>query len=73
MNPFNQGQPQGMQPRPNLAQMRQQFEQDPRRYLGGLDIPEGMTDAEQIVRHLASTGQVPPMLRDMVNAKIGGR
>ena len=49
------------------------FLQDPMKYLGNLNIPQGMTDGEQIVRHLASTGQVPPMLRAYVNAQLNGR
>ena len=58
---------------PNMQQMQQQFNQNPMRYLTGLNIPQGMTDPEQIVRHLDSTGQVPPMLQPMVNAKLGRR
>jgi hypothetical protein len=49
------------------------FLQNPMKYLGNLNIPQGMTDGEQIVRHLASTGQVPPMLQGIVNAKLGRR
>lgn len=56
---------------PNMQQMRQQFNQNPMRYLTGLNIPQGMTDPEQIVRHLDGTGQIPPMLQAMVNAKLG--
>lgn len=58
---------------PNMQQMQQQFNQNPMRYLTGLNIPQGMTDPEQIVRHLDSTGQIPPMLQAMVNAKLGRR
>lgn len=58
---------------PNMQQMQQQFNQNPMRYLTGLNIPQGMTDPEQIVRHLDSTGQVPPMLQGIVNAKLGRR
>lgn len=56
---------------PNMAMMQQQFNQNPMRYLTGLNIPQGMTDPEQIVRHLDSTGQIPPMLQARVNAMLG--
>lgn len=56
---------------PNMAMMQQQFNQNPMRYLAGLNIPQGMTDPEQIVRHLDSTGQIPPMLQAKVNAMLG--
>lgn len=56
---------------PNMAMMQQQFNQNPMRYLTGLNIPQGMTDPEQIVRHLDSTGQIPPMLQAKVNAMLG--
>lgn len=56
---------------PNMAMMQQQFNQNPMRYLAGLNIPQGMTDPEQIVRHLDSTGQIPPVLQAKVNAMLG--
>lgn len=56
---------------PNMAMMQQQFNQNPMRYLAGLNIPQGMTDPEQIVRHLDSTGQIPPVLQARVNAMLG--
>lgn len=56
---------------PNVAMLQQQFNQNPMRYLAGLNIPQGMTDPEQIVRHLDSTGQIPPMLQARVNAMLG--
>lgn len=58
---------------PNMQQMQQQFNQNPMRYLTGLNIPQGMTDPEQIVRHLDSTGQIPPILQARVNAMLGRR
>jgi hypothetical protein len=58
---------------PNMQQMQQQFNQNPMRYLTGLNIPQGMTDPEQIVRHLDKTGQIPPMLQAKVNAMLGRR
>ena len=57
----------------NMQQAYAQFQQNPMRYLTGLNIPQGMNDPRQIVEHLANTGQVPPQLQAMVNAKLGRR
>ena len=69
-NPLN---PPNQQPNPNMQMAYQQFQQNPMRFLGGLSIPQGMTDPRQIVEHLANTGQVPPQLQAMVNARLGRR
>ena len=69
-NPLN---PQNQQPNPNMQMAYQQFQQNPMRYLTGLNIPQGMNDPRQIVEYLANTGQVPPQLQAMVNAKLGRR
>lgn len=69
-NPLN---PQTPQQNPNMQLAYQQFQQNPMRFLTGLNIPQGMTDPRQIVEHLANTGQVPPQLQAMVNARLGRR
>lgn len=45
----------------NPMQMVQQLRADPAGYLkrAGLNIPDGMTDPQQIIQHLMRSGQVP--------------
>ncbi|MEE6208516.1 MAG: hypothetical protein VZR95_10725 [Alphaproteobacteria bacterium] len=58
---------------PNYDKMFEQFKKDPAGYLmkAQLKIPQTMNSPEQIVRHLAQTGQIPPQLRGMVNSMLG--
>lgn len=52
----------GQQPAPaNPMQMVQQLRADPVGYLkrAGLNIPDGMTNPQQIIQHLMQSGQVP--------------
>ena len=39
----------------------QQMQQNPAAFFGqlGLNIPEGMTDSQQIIDHLRNSGQIP--------------
>lgn len=45
----------------NPMQMVQQLRADPVGYLkrAGLNVPDGMTDPQQIIQHLMRSGQVP--------------
>ena len=67
-NPLITGQPTG-QGQPDLNKMFQQFKQNPLEYLvkAKLNIPQGMTDPQQIVNHLMGTGQVPKQLMPQIN------
>lgn len=58
---------------PNYEKMYAQFKADPAGYLmkSALKIPPTMTNPEQIVRHLAGTGQIPAPLRAMVDSMLG--
>lgn len=53
-------QPQQPQQRPNPMQMMQQLRADPVGFLrqAGYNIPDGMTDPQQITNHLTQSGQV---------------
>lgn len=59
---------------PNMDRMFEQFKADPAQYLmkANLNIPQSMNSPEQIVRHLASTNQIPPQLRGLVNSMLNG-
>lgn len=54
-------QQQGQNPQAKAQQAMSQLQADPAGVLGqiGLNIPNGMNDAQQIVQHLMQTGQVP--------------
>lgn len=58
---------------PNLQEMYQNFQKNPMEYLSkaNLDIPKNINNPEAIVRHLASTGQIPRQLLPRVNALLG--
>lgn len=45
----------------NPSQALQQLRSNPGEYLrkAGLNVPDGITDPQQIINHLISTGQVP--------------
>lgn len=60
------------QNQPDMNALYQQFLQNPLQYLSELNIPQNLTTPEQMVRHLASTNQIPPQLQAMVNAKLRG-
>ena len=67
-NPLITGQPTG-QGQPDLGKMFQQFKRNPLEYLvkAKLNIPQGMTDPQQIFNHLMGTGQVPKQLMPQIN------
>lgn len=67
-NPLITGQPTG-QGQPDLNKMFQQFKQNPLEYLvkAKLNIPQGMTDPQQIFNHLMGTGQIPKQLMPQIN------
>ena len=67
-NPLTAGQP-TEQGQPDLNKMFQQFKQNPLEYLvkAKLNIPQGMTDPQQIVNHLMGTGQIPKQLMSQIN------
>ena len=67
-NPFVQQQQQ-----PDINQLYQQFMQNPMQYLTGFNLPQGMTNPQQIVQFLADSGRIPPMLQGRVNAMLGRR
>lgn len=56
------GRQQTQRPRPqmNPMQMMQQLRADPVAFLrqAGFDIPDGMTDPQQMINHLTQSGQV---------------
>lgn len=71
-NPLNsntQAQPQAQMP--NFEQLYQQFVQNPMKYLTGLNIPQGIQTSEQVVRYLASNGQIPPLIQRQVYSMLG--
>lgn len=61
------------QPQMNMNQMFEQFKQNPLKYLGGMNIPQNVSNPADIVRHLANSGQIPPQLQGRVNAMLGRR
>ena len=69
-NPLTAGQGQQM---PDMQTLYKQFQQNPMKYLTGMDIPQGMNSPEQIVRYLAQNNKIPPMLQGRVNAMLGRR
>lgn len=70
-NPLIHKNSQPQQQQPDMNKLFKQFQNDPRKYLSGLNIPQELTTPEQMVRHLAANGQIPPALRATVNAMIG--
>ena len=70
-NPLTAGQT--AQQTPDMNALYQQFQQNPLKYLTGLNIPQGMNNPQDIVRFLADNGKVPPMLQARVNAMLGRR
>lgn len=67
-NPLITGQQTG-QGQPDLNKMFQQFKQNPLEYLvkAKLNIPQGMTDPQQIFNHLMGTGQISKQLMPQIN------
>lgn len=43
-----------------------QFVQNPAKYLSNCNIPPECQTPEQIVRHLAATNQIPPLLQPQI-------
>lgn len=56
---------------PDMNMLFQQFKQNPMKYLTGLNIPQNVTNAQQIVQYLADNNKIPPQLQGMVNAQLG--
>lgn len=59
----------------NPQQILQQLQQDPAGMLKqkGLTIPQGMTNPQQIVNHLISSGQVPNARLQQIMQMMGRR
>ena len=59
----------------NPQQILQQLQQDPVGMLKqkGLTIPQGMTNPQQIVNHLISSGQIPNARLQQVLQMVGRR
>lgn len=59
----------------NPQQILQQLQQDPAGMLKqkGLNIPQGMTNPQQIVNHLISSGQIPNSRLQQVLQMMGRR
>lgn len=59
----------------NPQQILQQLQQDPAGVLKqkGLTIPQGMTNPQQIVNHLISSGQVPNARLQQIMQMMGRR
>lgn len=59
----------------NPQQILQQLQQDPAGMLKqkGLNIPQGMTNPQQIVNHLISSGQIPNARLQQVLQMMGRR
>lgn len=59
----------------NPQQILQQLQQDPVGMLKqkGLTIPQGMTNPQQIVNHLVSSGQIPNARLQQVLQMMGRR
>lgn len=66
-NPLTTGQQNAQMP--DIGKMFQQFKQNPMEYLikAKLNIPQGMTEPQQIFNHLMGTGQVPKQLMPQIN------
>lgn len=74
---FGNQKPQAFQAQPFQAQpngnqqidfnaLYNQFQENPSKYLKGLDIPQEAKTPEQIVRHLAATNQIHPLIQKQV-------
>lgn len=49
----------------------EQFKQNPAKYLANCNIPPECQTPEQIVRYLASTNQIPPLIQQQVYGMLG--
>ena len=69
---FKNQKPQAFQAQPNGSQqidfnaLYNQFQENPSKYLKGLSIPSEAKTPEQIVRHLAATNQIHPLIQKQV-------
>ena len=63
--PAFQGQPSGNQ-QIDFNALFNQFQENPAKYLKGLNIPAEAKTPEQIVRHLAATNQIHPLIQKQV-------
>lgn len=69
---FKNQKPQAFQVQPNGNQqinfnaLYNQFQENPGKYLKGLDIPPEAKTPEQIVRHLAATNQIHPLIQKQI-------
>ena len=73
-NPLTAGQtPQAKMP--DINALFQQFKQNPVEFLirSKLNIPQGMSDPQQIFNHLTATGQVPKQLMPQIQQMIPKR
>lgn len=69
-NPLTAGQNIGQTGQmPDIGKMFQQFKQNPIEYLikAKLNVPQGMTDPQQIVNHFMGTGQIPKQLMPQIH------
>lgn len=60
-----QGQP-GSNQQIDFNALYNQFQENPAKYLKGLNIPPEAKTPEQIVRHLAATNQIHPLIQKQV-------
>lgn len=56
----------------DINALYQQFQLNPVEFLvrSRLNIPQGMNNPQQIVQHLATSGQVPPQYQRQVDAML---
>lgn len=56
----------------DINALYKQFQMNPLDFLikSRLNIPQGMNNPQQIVQHLATSGQVPPQYRQQVDAML---
>lgn len=72
-NPLTAGAAQNVPKQPDINALFEQFRANPMKYLTGYNIPKNINSPEGIVRFLADSGRVPPMLQGRVNAMLGRR
>lgn len=59
-------------PQIDINALYQQFQLNPVEFLvrSRLNIPQGLTNPQQIVQHLATSGQIPPQYQRQVDAML---
>ncbi len=69
------GIPQNQSPQQTPQQIIAQIKRDPTATLAqaGIDIPQGMTDAEQVLNHMLNGNQLKPGVRQAALRMLGRR